>query len=562
VELASAATRVLPAYLRPDRFLLLDSVPLGPTGKADLQEIGRLVRKARPDGRDTEPAVEDAGAPASATLTAAREILAYPTLRADEDLLTLGANSLQVLRIAARFSHLLRVELSARDVYEGGTVAELSRIAASRPARVVSQDAARKDEGELSPGQKRFWLAERIAPKAPGHVAVSRAEVIGAIDPASLASALEQVASAHPALRTTFPTTRGRPHRVVAAQPALPPFVHRRSGADAESSLSVLIHDLAATVHDLGNGPLLAAGLLTETEQRHTLVLAVHHSVYDGQSERVLLADLAAALQGSAPVPTPAPEAEPGTPQDLDFWRAETAAARPLSVPGARIMPARELLAADLTLHSLSLPTGTDRRVRELAARLRCPILAVHLAAWSQAVARWSGHGGFAVGTVLDTSAPTPESRRGIGYLANSVPIRFPELQEPSGSGLIATVGARLLDAFAHAATPTDEIAAVGPRPANGRMPLFQTLFALQRVTPPLPAGASTLRPRPAAPLGPQAELCCEIWEDGEELTGTLHAPAGLFPAGTLPRLAADYADRLAALLDEPFVTEPSKDTR
>ncbi|MFD7904196.1 amino acid adenylation domain-containing protein [Kitasatospora sp. NPDC059747] len=538
-----ASAAVLAAHLRPDRFVRLASVPLGPTGKADLRALERLLVGEPPEAAPT-PAAD--GSPA---LSEVRRILGDPALAGDDDLLADGVNSLQVLRIAARLSRLLDTELSAGDVYRHGTVDALEREARRRPPGPVGPTGPAGDGGptELSAGERRFWIAERLAPGAPGHVAVSRIEITGPVDGDRLERALAAVAAAHPALRTTFPQLRGRPHRAVAAEPALPPLL-RRSG-DETAALPALTAELAARVHDLVNGPLLAAGLLSHGAERHTLVLAVHHTVYDGHSEQVLLADLAAAWSGVRP--RPAPAAPTGPVGDAErhraFWRAELAGLEPLDLPGARPVTMKGLWTAPVVERPVVLPPGSAALLRAAAARLRRPALAVPLAAWWRALSGWSGRLDFAVGVVVADRAAAHE--RTIGFLANSLPVRIAGTPGASGPELTGLIGERLLEVFEHAALPTDEIAALVPRPPGGRSPLFQTMLVFQRVNPTVRLGGSTLRPRPAPPLGAQGELVCELWEDGDDLVGSLQAPAGLLPPAVLGLLTDLLESELTLLL-------------
>ncbi|MFJ3775401.1 AMP-binding protein [Streptomyces sp. NPDC090075] len=620
--LRDTATATLPSYLRPDHYLHLPSVPLGPTGKADLRAVEAWVRERRgaagaggaggealragvPTGAakaatagvalgagdgngDRVGSVGVSAVPAAAVPAAvapdtpdaapalrhARDILAAPGLRADSDLLTSGASSLHVLRIAARFSRLLGVRLSARDVYENPSVAALERLAAARGTEEPAGDSGPGDPDGLSPGERRFWLASRLAPDAPGHVAVSRIEADGPLDPERLRQALAAVAAVHPALRTTFPREGGRPRRRVVEAPAPPPLLirtaapgdhrprpaadanrHPRSTPDGEHAPAVgpveqaLTRELTARVRDLEGGPLFAAGVVEAADGRRVLLLAVHHIVYDGRSEEILVADLAAAYAGRSPAPAPAPPTavpRAGAGAAREFWRGRLAGLAAPRWPGGAAPGIREVWTRPVVAHPVDLGPRDTARLREFAVRERYPVLVPLLAAWWRALAKVTGQDDLAVGTVVE-DRPDGHDRT-VGYFANGLPVRIAADPSLDGPALLGLVRERLLEVFAHTALGTDEVAACAPRPAPGRAPLYQNLLALQRVAAPAEADGVRFTPLPAPALGCQTELTCELWDDGRSFAGAVTAPEGLLGPAALAETAALFTTGLADL--------------
>ncbi|MFD4598290.1 amino acid adenylation domain-containing protein [Streptomyces sp. NPDC058464] len=585
--LRHATADALPAYLRPDRFLHLHPLPLGPTGKADLRAVEAWVRERVAAGGDG--AVESAGVAgaeaagvAEAALREARAVLALPGLGSGSDLLASGASSLHVLRIAARLSRLFGVRLSARDVYEHPSAAALAELAAARRAGrptdgtgsggpaadsasgVLAGSASGTgsadpaggsgsgdpaggsgsgDPAGLSPGERRFWLASRLAPGAPGQVAVSRIEVTGTLDPARLRQALAAVAAAHPALRTTFPREGGRPRRHTAEAPPPPLLL----GTGTEQALT---RELVARVGDLGTGPLFAAGLLGRASAgRRLLLLAVHHIVYDARSEEILVADLAAAYAGRTPEPAPAPPVggpRPGAGAARAFWRGRLAGLTAPEWPGGAALGMREVWTRPAVAHPLDLGPDTTARLREFAARERHPVLVPLLAAWWRALAKVTGREDLAVGTVVEDRDAAHE--RTVGYFANGLPVRIAADPALDGPALLALVRERLLEVLAHTGLGTDEVAALAPRPAPGRAPLYQNLLVLQRVAAPAEADGVRFTPLPAPALGCQTELTCELWDDGRSFAGAVTAPEGLLSPAALAETAALFTVGLADL--------------
>ncbi|WP_405924542.1 AMP-binding protein [Streptomyces sp. NBC_00035] len=546
--LRESAGEALASHLRPDRYLHLHPVPLGPTGKADVRAVEAWVTERVASVR---PEPVDAAAPASTVLREVRAILGEPGLTPGTDLLLGGASSLHMLRIAARLGRLLGVRLSVREVYENPTVRALEALAARAPAQQPAP-APTAPPSELSPGERRFWLAGRLVPDAPGHVAISRIEITGALDPERLARALAAVVDAHPALRTTFPRRAGRPRRSVSGPGvAAPPLVLAQGRVDEGE----LTRELLARVQDLEGGPLFAAGLLGGGGGRgvgaHLLLVAVHHIVYDGRSEEVLVGDLAAAYEGRAVDPALAPPSG-GAPlegAEQAYWRTELAGLPAARWPaGGRDVQMRELWTRPLVSRHVGLSAEQTDGLREFAARARYPVLVPLLAAWWRALAKVTGQDDLAIGTIVDTRDAAHE--RTVGYLANGLPVRIAADPALDPGELLRLVGDRLLDVLAHSAPGTDELAALAPRPAGGRTPLYQNLLVLQRVARPAEGGGARFVPLAAPALGPQAELCCELWDDGTAFTGAVHAPEGLFDPSALAEITALFRAELTRFTD------------
>ncbi|MEV7320217.1 amino acid adenylation domain-containing protein [Streptomyces sp. NPDC093970] len=128
-ELRRALAASLPAYMVPDVFVALGSLPATPNGKLD--------RSALPS-----PAEAVAGLPFAAegdVLETVRhiwcEVLRIPELGDTEDLFDLGGHSLTMTQISARVLDRLGVEVPLHAYFESPTVAGLAAVVAELLAR-------------------------------------------------------------------------------------------------------------------------------------------------------------------------------------------------------------------------------------------------------------------------------------------------------------------------------------------------------------------------------------------------------------------------------------------
>ncbi|MFE9749522.1 amino acid adenylation domain-containing protein [Saccharothrix saharensis] len=125
-ELRAHTASRLPEHMVPWAVVVLDDIPVGPSGKLD--------RKALP-----APVVRSAGrAPATpaeqvlATLFA--EVLGVPEVGVDDGFFDLGGHSLLATRLVARIGAEFGVRLGVRAVFEATTVAAMARRLADGPA--------------------------------------------------------------------------------------------------------------------------------------------------------------------------------------------------------------------------------------------------------------------------------------------------------------------------------------------------------------------------------------------------------------------------------------------
>ena len=121
----------LPAHMVPAAYVVLDRLPLGPTGKLDRDALPEPAARA-----DAGPGREPATAAEAALLAVFRELLDTEEVRLSDDFTELGGDSLVSLQVVSR-ARRLGFELSARDVLEGRSIAGI----AARAVESVASDA-------------------------------------------------------------------------------------------------------------------------------------------------------------------------------------------------------------------------------------------------------------------------------------------------------------------------------------------------------------------------------------------------------------------------------------
>jgi acyl carrier protein len=118
--------RLLPAAMVPARFLRLDALPLGPSGKVD--------RLALADAEPARPAALATAfvAPQSEVETRIatiwHDVLRIERIGTRDAFLDLGGNSLLAIQVISRVNHAFDVDLPLRSAFEASTIESLARL--------------------------------------------------------------------------------------------------------------------------------------------------------------------------------------------------------------------------------------------------------------------------------------------------------------------------------------------------------------------------------------------------------------------------------------------------
>ncbi|MFF9199791.1 amino acid adenylation domain-containing protein [Streptomyces sp. NPDC014779] len=153
-ELPAALNRrlgeTLPSYMLPTRWLVLDRVPFGSTGKADRAQLLRMLdAPAAPAGApapapDAGPPSDVASdAPSGASVLAAlqeiwQDVLGVPAVEPEANFIDLGGNSILAMQIATRVRQRLDVRIDAGAVLLTDSLDELAAHVASTPLAAAS----------------------------------------------------------------------------------------------------------------------------------------------------------------------------------------------------------------------------------------------------------------------------------------------------------------------------------------------------------------------------------------------------------------------------------------
>ncbi|MFB6504280.1 MULTISPECIES: amino acid adenylation domain-containing protein [unclassified Streptomyces] len=438
------------------------------------------------------------------------DLLGVDHIAPDADLRSAGADSLISVRVTGRLRELLDRRVELRAVVRSRTVAELAAALGEEPgAAPAAAPAASTTDYRLplSPAQRSIWFLEKLHPGRTDYLMPLVWHLEGPLDATALRRALGAVLARHEALRTGFREVDGQPVQHVTETAAVPWTTHDLTGLapdEAASTLRRLTDEEAARPLALDRPPLLRATLLRSGAERHTLVLVVHHIVFDGWSTSLLLSDLDAAYRdltsgGTGTLPPLAlgyrqyvQEQQrrldgPEVREQLRELAAHLANPPRLNLPRQGRAP--EPGASTGGRHSLTLSAELSEAVRTLARTANASVFTVLLAAFDLLLGRLSEQEDLLVGVPFAGRA-RPELDRLIGNFLNTLVIRADLSGSPSFRTLIERVGSTLTDALGSQEIPFEQVVeTLSPPREIDRNPLVDVVFNFDNT----PAGRPVL---------------------------------------------------------------------
>ncbi|MFJ6610188.1 AMP-binding protein [Streptomyces sp. NPDC091289] len=611
---AGALAAELVAYQRPDAVVAVAGFPLTAQGKLDERALLDLLPPGTADGAAAHPAVTAAavssggGAALGAYVEGASPVhraaavfaavLGLPAVPLDTSFTDLGGTSLAAGRVCARLASELGRPVPLSRLYEHPTARGLGQwLAEALPA--ASAPAPAGGDIPLTPMQTGYLTNHLLSPQDRSAHCLLLFRIDGDLDLDALDSAVEAVHDRHETLRTAYVAA---PHPVArAAHLPAPVLEVLEPEPDADRAVEALRTILGEPLA-LDEGEVWRTALVPlEPGRAWVFGCVVHHIAFDGWSESVLAADLAAGYNAAcaaadeasgAPLPTSAlsvaatarlreerlahadaerqratlldelanvPElawpdrsdpADRAAPADRANPAPPTAPADPADPTAPTLLtdraaPADSGLPSALRIERLLEP-GAPARLDAAAARAGVTRYAVLLACYAQVLAELTGRRDFAVGVPV-AQRFDPRLDDAVGCHIEMACLRLRGAVLDGGPAASAEAGRVLDRAFGAQDVSFHELVRLLNPPRTGRPPLFQTLLVLQdNAIPDLPlTGLGTTLLRPPY-LDIPLEVQTEFWPLPD---GRLRLAVNYRPEVVGHATAHELAERLAGLV-------------
>ncbi|MGG3280964.1 amino acid adenylation domain-containing protein [Paenibacillus solani] len=575
----------LPSYMVPAFMVILDAIPLTPTGKIDRRALPKPeladagIRELVPLSTDTERKLAEIW----------KELLGTDSISAKDSFFELGGHSLKAAGMVSRIAERFGIQMPLRDIFMNPTLEGLAAHLDTCGTMAVTS-IPKQPEREFYPmsrAQRRQYMMGLISGEATMYHVPFAVHMQGKLDVERLEEAILEMIRRHESLRTTFHHEDDEFRQRVHAEPVFTLEQGARlrmaagkllsAGGDEElfSGISGLMERFIRPF-DLSSLPLFRAGLIPLGEERHLLLLDLHHIITDGVSVSVLLQELTT-LYGGGDLPELSIQYRDYTVWQEDQIGSETymeherywLEAFEGELPTLTLktdLPRPELQDFKGGLINFHLDEELTLKIKAFARERGTTLYTVLLGAYSMLLSKWSGEEDIIIGTPV-AGRNHAQLEGLIGMFVNTVAIRsFPESYRTVGDYL-SELHEDVLRALEHQNYPFEDLVQkLAIEQDRSRNPLFDTMFILQNIDRvAYRSGGIEFDPKEFEPGVSKFDLTLEAMEREGKIRLGLEYATSLFHEETARGLADDYTAIIYALVEDgakkkiSAVLEPSK---
>ncbi|MEO3860228.1 non-ribosomal peptide synthase/polyketide synthase [Acrocarpospora sp. B8E8] len=493
IALRESLEAALPPAMVPTAYVLMDDLPLSPSGKLD--------RDALPAPTGTQTGGRAPSSPREQLLAEIfAAVLKLPGVSADDDFFLLGGDSISSIGVSSR-ARRAGLDLSPRDVFEHRTPAALAAtapvVAAAAPAAdtfsltAEETDRVRRlgavaDIWPLAPLQEGLFFHATYDDGALDVYTVHESfDFATSLDADRLRHAVRALLGRNPSLRAGF-TSEGlrQPVQFIVTDPEIPLDVvdlSRLPEDERDARMAEVIADERTRRFDPARPLLFRLLLIRLGEDRgDRLVVGRHLLLWDGWSAWLFFAQLFALYATGDDRALP----PPGSYRDYLTWlaaqdaavatRAWRAALDGLAEPTLLAEAGKEPVIPDSL--DTELPAELTDRLRAATRANGLTLNTVLNAAWALVLASATGRTDVVFGTtVAGRPSEVPEVENVIGMFLNTVPARVTFDPAESVLALLRRIqGERL------ALMPYEYLGLGVVQAETGHRRLFDTLFVLR----------------------------------------------------------------------------------
>ncbi|MGG3871097.1 non-ribosomal peptide synthase/polyketide synthase [Brevibacillus laterosporus] len=550
---------MLPTYMIPSYFVRMDKIPLTPNGKVE--------RKALPKPTGTIITGAEFVAPRNHIEMKISdiwgEVLSVTKFGVEDNFFALGGHSLKAMSMISKLNKAFQIEVPFKTIFENPTIATLATYIsqAEKSDYVDIQPAPLQEYYPVSSAQKRMYILRQLAGADLSYNMPGVMYIDGKLDVQRLELAMKALVQRHESLRTSFHSVNGEIVQRIHEEIDFSMSYSSSTGDQLDTLITNFMQPF-----ELSLAPLLRAGVVKLTEERHLFLVDMHHIIADGVSLGIFIKEFVQLYQGE--------ELTELRLQYKDFaaWQNEWFETGVLNKQETYWLTT---FAGEVPLLNLSTDfprplvksfegdrfvfgTGTNlmQDLYRVANETGTTLYMVLLAAYNIFLSKYSGQEDIIVGSPIAgrTHADVDQI---VGMFVNTLALRNYPVGTKTFREFIEEVKHNTLQAYENQDYPFEVLVEkLDVHRELGRNPLFDTLFILQNTDKKIfEIDKLTFHPYITDVTQAKFDLTLEATEENREIVFCLEYCSKLFKRETIERMASHFLQIIRAVTENPEVT-------
>ena len=546
----------LPEYFVPSFFVVLDKLPLTPNGKVD--------RKALPGPNDQNLMLNEYEAPSNPLeeklVCIWQQVLSVGRVGMGDDFFSLGGHSLKATQLVSVINREFDAEMPLKELFKSPTLRAVARYIENSGKKVFKliSRADKRDYYPLSSSQKRLFLINQMGDTGTGYNMPIVLLIEGKLQKQRLEKTLQLLINRHESLRTSFELLEDEPVQKIHTEVD---FNVVYDNAD-ESEILEKVQNFIRPF-DLMTAPLIRAGLIDISHDRHILIFDMHHIISDGTSMGIIVREFIELYKG-----TELPELKINY-KDFSLWQNEMRTSAELAkqeeywmgifkdeipvlnMPTDFQRPLLQSFEGD-TL-SFELDSSMTKGLKNLAGDTGTTLYMVLLAAINVLLYKYTGQKDIIVGSPV-AGRRHPDTQDTLGMFVNTLAMRNRFSDQWGFNELLEHVKENALNAYENQDYQFEELVEkLQLRRDLSRNPLFDIMFVMQNINIPdiilegLKFSTYSYKNRSS-----KFDLTIEATEKDEGLSFNMEFCTGLFYGETILKMSQHLKNIINSLVEDP----------
>ncbi|MCU0289442.1 MAG: condensation domain-containing protein, partial [Acidobacteria bacterium] len=505
-ELKEYLQAVLPGYMIPAYIVELEKLPLTVNGKIDRKLLPVPGQETGADYAAPRDEVEKKLVDIWSEILGIRR----ETIGIEDNFFHLGGHSLKATLMASRIQKEFKVKLPLAEIFKQPTVKGLAEFIKKTKTGIFIpiKKALHRDYYDLSAAQRRMYLLYRMDKACIAYNIPLILSLAGALEVSLFEAVITKLIQRHESFRTSFELLNETPVQRIHDEVEFkieykdlatdehgqtrtleevfgPTFFQK--GGPPEAIIKSFIRPF-----DLSRAPLLRVELFKQEQDRHLLIMDMHHIISDGMSMGIFVKEFMALYAGQE-LPALAfqykdyalwqqdVEVREALGRQEKYWLEQFENEIPiLNLPTDYVRPK----AQGFEGQSIQFEIGPSETIqlKQLALEQNTTLYMILLAAFGIFLAKIGGQEDIVIGT------PTAGRRHVeleslIGMFVNTLALRHSPHGEKSFDQFLEDVTGRTLKAFENQDYPIEDLVEKVVQERNmSRNPLFDVMFVLQNM--------------------------------------------------------------------------------